>query len=202
MKSQTYPLGFFPPQTTLRIDDISINVDNSKLAKLLDVIRKQYPDLLVVLAISPIVFDLKEHKSEHPERIFPKILNALSDYREFYKAQLVGIPQWLKEIAETYDCKIATHGLVHVDHRLLGRSAQELSIILSASLCNTNVFVPPFNKFNSKTLDICSENSIDIAIWENGWKHLGYNKFKDDLSKYYMHIHDFTEEHLYNIFTS
>ena len=202
---KTHKPGYFPASTVLRIDDISVNTDLEQLSGLLKTIRKQFVNLEILLAISPMVFNMSDKSgtelSQSSQRVFPKILNAYSDHREFYRVQKLGIPKWLSEVSSKFECTIASHGLVHVDHRLMDFGAQEFSIIASASLSGSNIFVPPFNKYNEFTEKICAENGIELVKWEDGWTHLGYHQFKLDNKKYYMHLHDFSTTELANLFS-
>jgi hypothetical protein len=123
------------------------------------------------------------------ERIFPKILNAYSDFRLFYHIDKAGIPE-----IKTPNIEKAAHGLIHVDHRLLSKEAQEMSIIVSSSLAQSKIFIPPFNKWNKDTETICQENSIELIKFESGWKHILYNQIIGNIGKYYFHTHDFSFE--------
>lgn len=185
---------FYPEHTVLRIDDISVNVQRDRLVAFLRQVRSVAPHIEILLALSPLVFDMNLHEPERPtmsERVFPKILNAYSDHRSYYEVQKLGIPSWLPEVVNDFRCSIASHGLVHVDHRFLNKQAQELSILVAASLVNSRIFVPPFNKYNSDTLEIVAEQNLTIVKWEDGWRHLSYNRFTDDGNKYYVHMHDY-----------
>ena len=188
--------------TVLRIDDISINISQDRLDHLLRSARDKFADLTILLAVSPAVFDMKKRDEEGGalERIFPSILNAFSDQRVFYQVEKIGIPEWLYDMSEKYNARLASHGLIHVDHRLLDFSAQELSILMSTSILSSKIFVPPFNKYNKNTIEICHENKIDLIKWEDGWRHLSYQKFKDDGAKYYMHLHDFPGNKIASLF--
>ncbi|CAN2244730.1 hypothetical protein MCEMKE157_01341 [actinobacterium SCGC AAA044-D11] len=188
-------------KTILRIDDISMNISQHRLEKFLERVRNKHSDLEFLLAVSPAVFEMPtSDEADISERIFPSILNAHSDHRVFYRVEKIGIPKWIYEIAQKYDARLASHGLIHVDHRLLDFSAQEMSIITSTSLIGSKIFVPPFNKYNNETSKICSENNIELIKWEDGWKHLSYQGFSNDGSRYYMHLHDFPGDKLASLF--
>lgn len=164
--------------------------------------RAKTEDLKILLAVSPAVFDMPKRDVGNgiiAERVFPSILNAHSDHRVFYKIEKIGIPDWLDGLSEKYNCLLASHGLIHVDHRLLPFDAQEMSIVTSLSLIKSNIFVPPFNKYNKDTERVCEENEIDLIKWEDGWNHLGYQPFSNDGKNYYVHLHDYPGEKLFTI---
>ena len=89
---------------------------------------------------------------------------------------------------------MASHGLIHVDHRLMTKEAQELSILTSASLVKANVFIPPFNKWNKDTESICDEHGIELIKFEDGWLCMEYNSYDDNHDKWYLHAREFSIE--------
>lgn len=178
-----------------RIDDISINTAEVRLRSQISMLLNKYEDSTILLGVSPLVFDMSEGNQLVEERIFPKILNAYSDHRLFYQVQKLGIPDYVDDLVRDSRVKKASHGLLHVDHRLMDKGAQEVSILTSCSLAGSNVFIPPFNKWNKDTEAICFEAGIELIKFEDGWRHLGYNKISSALTdKYYYHTHDFTDE--------
>ena len=192
----------FDLATIIRIDDISVNLEEARLEKFLKQIRQKYPSVKVLLAVSPAVFDMPSRddgQGKIAERVFPSILNAHSDHKVFYLIEKIGIPHWLARITSSYNCLLASHGLIHVDHRLLPVGAQEMSIITSLSLVNSKIFVPPFNKYNTDTELVCKNQNIDLITWDDGWNHLGYKPFSYDGRNYYVHLHDYPGEKLFEI---
>ena len=184
-------------KTVIRVDDISINLEFPRLREFLNTLKTKIPDVQILLSVTPAVFNMRDRTSDKtgiPERVFPSILNAYSDHRVFYRVEKIGIPDWLNDIKVEFDCVVASHGLIHVDHRLLEKPAQELSILSSLSLLKSNIFVPPFNKYNKITEEICLEHNIELIKWEDGWKHLAYQDFSNDGGKYYLHLHDFPND--------
>ncbi len=175
-----------------RCDDVSINTDINKLQKIENIILNYIPDADFIFGISLIVNDMSEQTGLGKERIFPKIFNAFSDYKIFYKANKIGIPKLYKTKA-----KLASHGLIHVDHRLLTKESQEFSILVSCSIVQTNIFIPPFNKWDKNTENICAEHKIELIKFEDEWKHFSYNK--NISSKMYFHTHDFLIEDFENM---
>ena len=87
----------------------------------------------------------------------------------------------------------------HVDHRLLSKEAQEISIISSCSAIGTKIFVPPFNKYNPETIEVIKESKLQLVVWESGWKHLGYQKLDQAAGNYYFHMHDFNDKQLLSL---
>ncbi len=169
-----------------RFDDININEDLEKTVQIASVIRDKIPDARVIFCISPMVNDMSSHNGKDAERIYPKIMNALSDHRNFYKVDLCGVPL-IPDWVET-----AGHGLFHVDHRLLTKEAQEMSIISSCSLSKSSIFVPPFNKWNTDTEKVCEEFDIELVKFEDGWLCCEYNEFNPKHNLWYIHAREFT----------
>jgi len=167
---------------TFRFDDISINTDSDHLSKMVGCIRAKHPQSHLIFAISPCVFDTGG------ERVFPPILNVESDFRVFYKPTKVGIPG--KDVLSLAD-GVASHGMIHVDHRLLDAGAQELSIVLSCALVGSPVFVPPFHKWNDATARVCIDNQIQLVRRHDRMVHLKYHLVTEDRDYYYLHTHDF-----------
>jgi hypothetical protein len=171
---------------TIRIDDISVNTNQQKLKAMTDIILKKYPECQLILGVSLAVFNLEAEADDlQKERVFPKILNAYSDHTKYFACEKIGIPKLDPR------AKIASHGLVHVDHRLLSKECQELSILFSCSVLKTNIFIPPFNKWNRITSELCILHNIELIQFERGWQHLKYEKFLGT-GRYYFHTHDFT----------
>ena len=73
---------------TFRIDDISLNTNPIKLAEITSLLKEKYVDCKIMLAVSPIVFDMSNAQGLDSERPFPKILNAQSDWTVFFKGQV------------------------------------------------------------------------------------------------------------------
>lgn len=178
---------------TFRFDDVSVNTDENKLDKMIAFLRSTFaPDQLrIILAVSPAVCEMGgfENTLAH-ERAFPSIWHTESDYRIFYKADKIGIPPVVHAMRKT-GVEIAGHGMAHVDHRLLPRAAQELSILLSCSLLKCDTFVPPFHKWNKDTEEICAEHLIRLVKYDPTWRHLVYHPFDRRNENYYVHTHDF-----------
>lgn len=172
-----------------RFDDVCINADMNLVNNMTDFLFRRFPYCDVIWGVSPLVNDMsKEENNIERQRIFPKILNAYSDYRKFYFVDKAGLPELHSK------AKMASHGLVHVDHRLLSREAQEISILVSSSLAKAKIFIPPFNKWNSDTESICNEHGIELVKFEDGWLCMEYNVFNPFHKKWYLHSREFNIE--------
>jgi len=124
---------------------------------------------------------------ESIERIFPKIWNAHSDPFIHYT-----LNEARSRLIRPSEVAAASHGLVHVDHRLIHKEAQRLSIVLSCSLVGAKMFVPPFNKWNSDTEEVCKEHGIELVKFEDGWLSMEYNDFDPAHELYYLHAREWT----------
>lgn len=165
-----------------RFDDVCINSSMELHNQMTDFLLKRFPQCEVIWAVSPITHSTMERF----QRVFPKEWNALSDHRTHYLLDSMGLPEYRDDVS------IATHGLVHVDHRLLSKETQELSIILSAELTGASIFVPPFNKWNKDTEAICSENNLILIKYEMGWKSMEYNIYDPSQEWWYLHAREWT----------
>lgn len=180
---------------TFRIDDISVNTNVAKLHKMIGFIRSAFKpeERRIVLAVSPAVHDIYVDPADNQlnaERAFPSILHTESDFTAFYHVKKLGIPDCIPIYQKDNDIVIAGHGMTHVDHRLLSRGAQELSIVMSCSLLGANVFVPPFHKWNHKTEEICKAHGVTLVKYDRTWRHLLYHPFDPRTKHYYVHTHD------------
>jgi len=171
----------------IRFDDICCNTNMDDANAMANFVIESVPNSEVIFCVSPLIHNMSgENDSNTLQRIFPKIFNAYSDYRKFYTVDLCGIPKMTSGVV------IASHGLIHVDHRLLHRSAQELSILASCSLVKSNIFVPPFNKWNKDTEIICKENNIELIKFEDGWLSMEHNNYNPKHFLYYLHNREFS----------
>jgi len=183
--------------TIFRFDDCSINTDAVKLDQLLRVIEKNtFGEVEIILAISPIVFGFHQLPEGHSERVHPTRLTAMSSLDVYYRGATCGLPHAIFGLLGRGRVA-AGHGLMHVDHRLLGHRAQEMSIIGSCSLAQARIFVPPYNKWNGITESICANNGFRLIKFEEGWQHVLYTPFNVKNERlYYLHPYDTTPEKL------
>jgi len=177
-----------------RIDDINKNTDFDKLLEYLFVIRDNTA-ALIMLCISVL-----STRDKTTERVFPKIYKAYSNHKVFFEVDQCFNPieqDWWKRQFDQPDLLIASHGLIHIDHRLLSREGQEMSIVVASSLTRSKIFVPPFHKWNNDTEAICSNHHIDLIKFEDGWEHVLFNPyFHGNRNNYYFHPFDLTPEQL------
>ncbi len=174
---------------TFRFDDVCINANMDDTNLMTDFILEKFPLAQVLWGVSPLVHDMSGETGKARERVFPSIMNAYSDHRRHFKVDMCGLPELHKDPRVI----IATHGLIHVDHRLLSRDQQEMSILISASLVKSKVFIPPFNMWNQDTIQVCKEHRIKLITFEDGWLSMEHNKFDTyKCQKWYLHAREFT----------
>lgn len=171
-----------------RFDDVCINADLKLIQRMTDYLYESFPFCQVIYGVSPLVHRMETGDYTRDQRIFPEVLNAMSDYRNFFRVELAGIP--------TLDprAKRAGHGLVHVDHRLLKKEVQELSILASCSLVGAEMFIPPFNKWNEDTESVCEDNNIELIKFESGWLSMEHNNYNAITNYWYLHAREWTFE--------
>lgn len=165
-----------------RFDDICLNSDIPKAIVMSKALQTHFPGCDIIWVVSLL------STKENDQRVFPSIWKAYSDYKIFYNVKQMGIPKLPTDLG----IQIASHGLVHVDHRLLTREAQEMSILISCSLLNIDKYVPPFNKWNHDTEIICDLANIHLIKFEDGWKNMKFEKCDDIHEKWYLHHREFT----------
>ena len=173
-----------------RFDDVSINTLMPRCNSLAEILHSKFPTADIIYAISPIVFEVEGNEVEM-QRVFPKIFNAYSDYRNFFKAEKIGMPENIPSFV-----KLANHGLFHVDSRLLTKEQQEMNILAGCSLTKSYTFAPPFSKYNQDTIDICNEHHIVLHRFEQSWKCLEHEVWDIKTDKWYLHPRLWTKEKL------
>lgn len=183
-----------PSQRMFRFDDVSINSRMEETEWMTEHFLERFPDSVVLWGISPLVHDMTGEEGKHKERIYPRILNVSNDHRDFYHVDELGLPE--NRFAEDGRVILAAHGIVHVDHRLLTKEAQEMSILLSTQLIKSSVFIPPFNHWNKDTETICNEYGIKLVKFEEGWLSIEHNPFTPDHMKWYLHARELTRDDL------
>lgn len=157
-----------------RNDDVNINTDKKKLSSLYGVIHSIFPDAEVWSCIT--LFAGRNTK----QSVYGDLPLKNHDTNWFYK----NADSFMYDYRHPM-CKIASHGLFHIDHSKVSRETQEMSILSSCSFLKTNIFVPPFNSFNQDTIDICFDNEIKLA--SKGWKCLEFESFNPEQKLWYLH---------------
>jgi hypothetical protein len=161
-----------------RFDDICLNTDMANANAMGEFLHSLGHTVLYTVSLAC--------QNTGTEFVFKPILKAYSDHRLFFTADKLGAPT-LPAFAG-----VVSHGIVHVDHRLLCHEAQELSIVLSCSLLRSSAFAPPFNKWNADTEEICNRNHIHLHKFEDGWRGVEHNAFSAAIDKWYLHSRNFT----------
>lgn len=157
-----------------RNDDVTANTNRKKLSEIYGAIHSIFPSAEIWSCITIFcgsntlgsVYPNPPFKSNPTNWFYKNADSVMYEYRH---------PLY----------KVASHGLYHIDHSKSPRETQEMSILGSCALLKTNRFVPPFNKYNQDTLDICFDNDIKIDV--DGWLSLEHNDFNQYHNKWYFH---------------
>ncbi len=172
------------PKKIFRFDDICINTDMRNCNLLAELLKTRFPTCEIWYCISPLVSDMTQHTNDQSElqRIFPKLYNAQSDIRNFFCVDFAGVPNDIPDFVRRVN-----HGLFHADHRLMTGAQQELSIMAGSSLTKSNIFVPPFNKYDENTEAICERLQIQLVRFIDGWMGMEHEKFDMNKNLWYLH---------------
>ncbi len=169
-------------QYRFRFDDVCLNTDLDNARELTAFLLKRFPGCEVMWCVSPMVFDMGEDADlVTAQRVYPAILNAHSDHSRFFDVDRVGVPDMPGDVV------VASHGLIHVDHRLLTYGEQRMSILTSCSLVKSSIFVPPFNKWNFETEHVCDEYGIELIKFRDGWQGMEHEPWEPECNQWYMH---------------
>ncbi len=179
------------PVLTFRFDDVCVNSSGANYFEIVDYLFSKFPNCKVIWGLSLLT------NNNCGQRVYPKILNAYSDYRKFYEVDRASNLDFFTGHSRII---IASHGLIHVDHRIISGSAQEMSILVSCSLVKSKIFIPPFNKWNEHTEIICAENGIELIKFEDGWRCLEYEQHDPAHKLWYLHAREWTLDRLKNWF--
>lgn len=166
-----------------RNDDINANTDKKHLSSIYGVIHELFPNAEIWSGITLFsgrntkgcVYRDLPLKSKETNWFYKNADTFMYDYRH---------PMY----------KVVSHGLYHIDHSKVSRETQEMSILGSCSYLKTDTFVPPFNKYNQDTIDICFDNHINFK--PDGWKSLEFNTFDHQHNRWYFHSWRYTPKQL------
>lgn len=158
----------------IRNDDVNFNTRHGHLGGIYGTIHSILPDAEIWSCVT--VFAEKNSKGS----VYADIPFKDKDVNWFYKNANSVMVDYRHPLF-----KIASHGLFHIDHSRVSRETQEMSILGSCSYLNTKIFVPPFNRYNQETINICLSNNIEIKI--DGWLSIEHNPFDINHRMWYMH---------------
>ena len=167
---------------TIRIDDISPNTNFLDLKEQIHALTMALGDPEFICGLTVFSKETDEG-SVYPGAPFRK--NQLPFFYDINRALS------LARIRSLYmpEDSFASHGLIHVDHKLLSYDAQEMSIVSSCKYLKAKRFIPPFNSYNHNTLSICKKNAIEPVINTETvkWKSLEFHDY--DASHEYWYYH-------------
>lgn len=170
-----------------RNDDINPSVRLEIVDRYYDIIHSLFPNAEII-SCTTLLGKLNYKGSIYPETPFKD-----KDVNWFYK-----VDSFIKEVHTYPNTQIASHGLMHLDCTKLDYQSQELNIVTSCNYLKTNLFVPPFNRYNEITEDICRKHLITL-VKPDSWKSLEYEPFDIEHQNWYFHSWKMTPEKLRNI---
>lgn len=159
-----------------RNDDVNPNTNFKELSGIYNTIKKLYPKSDIISCVT-VFGRYSPFGSVYPDVPFK---NKAKEW--FFR-----VDRCINELDIITKDKIASHGLIHNDHSELDRDAQKMSILTSCSYLNTDLFVPPFNKYNHATREICDSNGIIMIDDLGQWKSLEYEPFDPTHRFWYFH---------------
>lgn len=174
-----------------RNDDVNRNTDMDKLNAIYRIIRNYFPAAEILTAVS--IFS----KYSKSEAVYPSLplKGKPLDY-------FLNVDQVVRAIHTGCDSKVVSHGLWHFDHTSVDQELAKASIITSCRLLYTDIFVPPFNKWDNHVERICAEAGIQlIKSNEDGWRSIEFNPvFDPRIKNWYLHSWRWTPESLAEYF--
>lgn len=146
----------------VRCDDISVDTDVDALKRIWELVH-EFP-VTHIIAVTPKGRGDPIHHMKPLKRGNAWIQAATGDDYIFSNKDLLEVI-WLYQ---SLGAKIAIHGLIHIDYRKLSyreqlyhlREAQE---IMDTFFSKVKYFVPPFNKYNDDTVEICSKLDLELV---------------------------------------
>jgi hypothetical protein len=177
----------------IRNDDVSPNTDYRELMRMYAIIEEYVPDAEIWSVWCPVCQNIPYANRLYRERYYP----LRGQTKEFFMMQSdrIGLPSY-----GTKYRKIASHGMMHIDHRELSKGAQMMSIVTSCYLLKTHLFVPPFSEYNSDTEEVCKEYGVRLVKREDGWKSLESTEFDPKHGLWFFHSWRYTPEKLKELF--
>lgn len=166
-----------------RNDDVTYNTDKQQLSAIYGVIHELFPNAEIWSGIT--LFSGKNQKCA----VYGSLPLKTKETNWFYR----NADSFMYDYRHPM-YKVVSHGLYHIDHSKVSRQTQEMSIIGSCSYLKADTFVPPFNKYNQDTVDICFDNNIKFS--PNGWKSLEFSQFNETHRKWYFHSWRYTPKQL------
>lgn len=166
-----------------RNDDVNPNTNILKLTRMYDDIINEFPDCRIISGVT--LFSRRGSKGS---------VYDLIPFKDMGLDWLYKVDSVFSQVSRIPG-EIASHGLFHVDHSKLSKDAQEMSILPSCNFLKTKKFIPPFNRFNNDTREICFKNNIEILSGPE-WKSFEFQKFEEDHRFWYFHSWRFTQEEL------
>lgn len=164
-----------------RHDDVSPSTDFIKLRKMHDFLRSEFPGCEIWNCIN-MLGRLNIAGSVYPDL---PLKHRTKEY--FYDIDAFIKDGYIFDLRQREGEKIASHGLLHMDHSQLEVETQKLSILSSCKYLKTDIFVPPFNKFSRETQYICDRYNIRMAKPLDGWKSLETSVFDNNHGLWFFH---------------
>jgi hypothetical protein len=165
-----------------RNDDVCSNTDLGHLHTIVSTIRRCFPQAELWLGVTAF----SKHSLEGS--VYPTPPFRGNPKQAFYEVDEVVGPDLLGFLKNSLgDVTLCSHGVWHLNHAELGYELQEASIVSSCRYLKTNIFVPPFNQWNSDTQDVCRKHRIRLIKQQDGWRSLEWNDFDPDHPLWYFH---------------
>lgn len=165
----------------IRNDDVNPNSNFEDIQKMYALFKKYIPDVKIYSCVT-LLAKTSDNGSAYPEIPLKEIYTP--DVDRMFDLSL--LPQLEN---------IASHGLFHSDHQHSHAHFQRHSIVASCRILNTDLFVPPFWRWGSRTKRICDEHGI--KLWTDGnWINLDRNEFVEGHKLYLLHSWTMTPEQL------
>lgn len=165
--------------TIFRNDDVNPNSNIEDIKKIYALIKQYVPDAKIYSAIN----------------IFAKTSDNGSAYQQIVHNEID-----FKDVDKMFDFSqlpflenIISHGVWHLDHKHTDPEVQLYSIVSSCRLLNTNIFIPPFWRWNATTQQICRKNNIKLWVNEP-WVNLDDQPFDPSHKFYLLHSWKHTPE--------
>lgn len=166
-----------------RNDDVSANTDFKSMLEIYDILKTLHPGCRIISSIT-LASKRTNRGSVYDEVPFKE--NPVPWFYDFN--------QFLdKKVIDDIPYEKASHGLFHVDHTKLKQEAQLMSIYSSCQYIGTNVFVPPFNRWDWNTRQVCKQRGVHLML-DFEWKSIEHEPFDPKHKHWYFHSWRFNKQ--------